>query len=1245
MPPKPQPKSEYASAFESVTDSVVIDEVMSRVAYAANLSTSVALQTLEQWLASDHTILNNSGDNSTNIVDVRTKRMYNIPPIKIPVFFGMLENCRRNNVVCHFTERQGEYSGIMLDFDIYQTSSVSLITPTHISAICSAVMSIISRNAVLEQPAANSKPITHYACVLARQSVTATDKNAYKDGIHILFPTIMITREFKAFIIRELLDKEHILRIFADVPPAPLTEYSSNKYLDTNSKHVPVYFVGSCKTDSNKPYGVKSILSLCSSMHEGSIMITDVTQHYVNMSTFNMCYEMSLNFQVEQGHFTKVRYVPNAELAAVFASRTKVVDQTDGAMLLCSNDAVLRELSMYVDLLSTERSDDYMQWREVLCALASRGSNYKQLAISFSKKSRKYNPHSFEQEWARIIHSNATTRPKLTINSIYYWAKLDSPEKYEGLRKTSLKKKIYDLIHNIANEGCIGHYEFASILSTVMNSKYRVDIPKGEKTFHWYEFITEDDKHVRGEMFKWRKSKMIPPSIQTYISSNLRGYMESLLSDLKAATSKQTEPGLIKYYGTLFKNFQASVRMLSNITTVTNISKACETCFYDVGFSEKLDADPMLRGVANGVLKLSRGSAGPKLITGWHNYAVSKYTNVEYVPFDPRDPQTAKLLKALRSMHPDDEPDSHEFLMSYLASTMDNQPKESICLNVVGDGANAKSTLMELQIAAIGNEYGVKIPLSFLTSEARNGDNATPVLMSLKDASFAYCSENNENQVLNMSKIKELTGLETMTGRGMCKEFINFKPHCHIMITTNHAFEIRETDWGTWRRILFLRFKMQFRPESEYDPTNKFHRIAIPEAQTEWTTSDEMKSRYLSILVWYHYWLHVRYNGQVMRVPHDHLTHETAQYRDSQDVYSRFITHRCIYVANKNEERHLENEISAFLDWNRRVNTERSTLTVKYAIEQFKKTELSKHIVERYRGAVLVGVRFLKAADDEPGEGERYFRESVINFNQNGAKLPVETVDDYYERICREYDSCKHIFMDSVAPPDECSNIMVSDMRLVKSENIKRGQSSAEAHLAELPEDDAAHILRTSGKKKSQSAVYVNAKLVHDKAGAVGAASAASGSHVGNRPNKSDGRAARNKVPTLKDLDEADMKERRVKSGVASTSGGSTSVSAMLQQLSSAMSILSNADAVSKDKHSTTGDKRSTVAVATPIVDIAPDESSDDLGDSTDDSAATDVSVDSGNESAATDDDEEDSDGVADEHTTTDDTGSDDADE
>ncbi|MBF0461873.1 MAG: hypothetical protein HQL87_10795 [Magnetococcales bacterium] len=92
----------------------------------------------------------------------------------------------------------------------------------------------------------------------------------------------------------------------------------------------------------------------------------------------------------------------------------------------------------------------------------------------------------------------------------------------------------------------------------------------------------------------------------------------------------------------------------------------------------------------------------------------------------------------------------------------------------------------------------------------------------LVGARLVVSSEVEEGAKLNETRVKELTGGDTITARFLHQEYFEFIPVFKLWICGNHKPVIRGTDLGIWRRIRLIPFTVTI-PESEVDPqlTNK----------------------------------------------------------------------------------------------------------------------------------------------------------------------------------------------------------------------------------------------------------------------------------------------------------------------------------------------------------------------------------------------------------------------------------------
>lgn len=82
--------------------------------------------------------------------------------------------------------------------------------------------------------------------------------------------------------------------------------------------------------------------------------------------------------------------------------------------------------------------------------------------------------------------------------------------------------------------------------------------------------------------------------------------------------------------------------------------------------------------------------------------------------------------------------------------------------------------------------------------------NATPEIVALIGKRAVFINETDESDHLNKSRVKYLTGNDTMCGRNLFESIINFQPTHKPLLRTNYKPKIRGTDLGIWRRIHYV---------------------------------------------------------------------------------------------------------------------------------------------------------------------------------------------------------------------------------------------------------------------------------------------------------------------------------------------------------------------------------------------------------------------------------------------------------
>lgn len=1061
-------KENKEETFSETEDENEEDPIKSEVALRIQESTSVIVRAFRTFL-SEPKFINNVGDPETTIVDRTYKRCYNIPEYKISKFFKYLNHCRWKNLKMSMYEKQLEYSGIMLDFDIYQKENFSQLTSDQFHRLSIAVMKILVKYLDFGE----EKNLEIIVGFTRKPKVMTTDQGQkYKDGFHMLIPGIQVTRSFKKHLINRMIEEDLMDRVFHDLNPHP--DYKRVDFIDINSSFVGVHFIGSSTKTNTSPYYLSNVFKMkINIQHEDFIPMAydNLIEEAKSDTSINICYEFSLNWQKNPkkgGIILKKHYDIKSEYASFLqeieskkSDEPQIDDEFEpdtvhGEMsLLNVHDPNAMYIKALLDILDIQRAEDYSPWFEVLCVLAHSSETYKPLAEYFSRRvPEKFNMVEFEKAWESALKDK---KNKLTLGSLHYWAQKDNPDRYDEVRQRSVYTTLYRKIYDIQTEGILEHYDIAELLYKMLNHKYIFDKEEGSVNGSWYEFIIEKEPQKRGEMFKWRKyDTRKPPSLMRYISEILPKLFRRVLDRIKA-TYEESSGDLAKYHGQILKNFQRTSRSLKNSGFKRGIISEAEFIFEKIGFSQDLDTNPLLKGVGNGVLLLGKKS---KLITGYHGHKISKFTDINYIPFNPENLRTKKLLIALRNLFPDCEPDTFEYVMHYLASTLDGKKKESIMLLLVGAGSNGKSFLVELHKGAIGAIYGVKMPISFLTSKVKDSESATPALMQLKDAHFAYYSESNRCEILNVAKIKEFTGQETLAGRKLHHDYVNFKPKCHHLVTSNNDFEVPGTDHGTWRRLKYLRMKIKFCDPAvdDYDPKNPYERLGDPEIGSDWSEDPEILGIYLGIMVYYYESLQNKYGGKVQNVPHPNIKSETENFRNRQDTLNNFINMFLVKCEDARQETPLSDIIEKYVAWFQNIYPDNRSFKNGLG-DQLENSVLQKFLKKTRRGSFLVGYRVLGQTEDKE-DAEVYYSDSL---NEKRTKIDIkpESSIDFYKRILSEYlkEKQKVMVIEKKAMAISRDNISNSDKKFDSDSD-----SDSDSDLG----DDLADATKVRYKKKGE---------------------------------------------------------------------------------------------------------------------------------------------------------------------------------
>lgn len=216
-----------------------------------------------------------------------------------------------------------------------------------------------------------------------------------------------------------------------------------------------------------------------------------------------------------------------------------------------------------------------------------------------------------------------------------------------------------------------------------------------------------------------------------------------------------------------------------------------------------LNRDPWLLATPNATLVL-----GPRTVTARGPDRADRITRCTTAVWDP-NADTSPIEAFVARVLPD--PGVRHFLHKALGYALSGEMKEQACFFLLGDGANGKSSLLEMVRGALGG-FAVHVPFAVVALAQRQSNPAAPDLARLPGARFLTMSEPRSGDTIDESVIKGMTGGDPMTVRALYQEPFEFTPTHKCFIAMNLKPGVPDDSHGAWRRIRLIPFTERLNP-------------------------------------------------------------------------------------------------------------------------------------------------------------------------------------------------------------------------------------------------------------------------------------------------------------------------------------------------------------------------------------------------------------------------------------------------
>lgn len=356
---------------------------------------------------------------------------------------------------------------------------------------------------------------------------------------------------------------------------------------------------------------------------------------------------------------------------------------------------------------------------------------------------------------------------------------------------------------------------------------------------------------------------------------------------------------------------------------------------------DELDQKPWLLACANGIIDLRTGELRP----GRPGDYLLKASSISYPGLDEEAPAWDSWLSEVF----EGNRDIVSFVQRAFGSSLIGLPHEHSFFVLWGKGRNGKGTLCEVLNYILG-PMACPVPSEMLLDQgrARSSAGPSPDIMMLLGVRLALASETDDGRRFSPSRVKWLSGGDTLVGRHPHDKYlVKFTPSHSLFLLTNHRPVAPPDDFAFWERLHLIPFRLSF---VNREP------ISENERRAKKGLVDELKKEAPAILSWL-----VRGSLEYQKTgldPPKVVIEATADYRKLNDDLGVFLGEYC-----ELDERQKEQSSALFDKFNEWYQANRSS-------KGTSQTKFGRMMARRFERKKIGGVAYYLGVKLIPEDGQ-----------------------------------------------------------------------------------------------------------------------------------------------------------------------------------------------------------------------------------------------------------------------------------
>jgi P4 family phage/plasmid primase-like protien len=321
---------------------------------------------------------------------------------------------------------------------------------------------------------------------------------------------------------------------------------------------------------------------------------------------------------------------------------------------------------------------------------------------------------------------------------------------------------------------------------------------------------------------------------------------------------------------TLTKNIKSIITKFHKPGFQDDIIKGAKIYFNDDHFMNSLNSKKHLVPFTNGVYDLINNVFRKTKKEDYVNLTV----NFDYKP-QQHNPEVYTFLEQVLPIE-----NVRHYVLKKMSECLNGDiPNTNFLFFIGASGANGKSQLLNLMKTTMG-DFGEKVEVTLLTRKRNNANEANTEKIKLMHKRFAFLSEPEDGEKINIGLLKELTGSEEVVARGLYQDAMSFIMEAKLFLACNELPEIKGEDNALWRRIRVIEFPSKF--------------VDDPKEPDEYPIDRSLPSRMREDLSWRQTFINILIEYYYKSVPTpSEVQAKTNEYQSENDFNSMFV-HECL---------------------------------------------------------------------------------------------------------------------------------------------------------------------------------------------------------------------------------------------------------------------------------------------------------------------------------------------------------------